>query len=436
MSIDELRNAALTLPARTHSPPPSRTTQVRIELHPTSEDELSFFPMNASARLNRIGHRNPNSSVKRLFFLLLPSTLLLASSALAQESVPTLEELKATGALRSSYLKKASQVVFNEAPQTDLNAFRKEIEPRLRATCYQCHGPKKQKGKFRVDTLDPDLIQGSDADWWLEVMDVLSNNEMPPEDEDVELADADRGRIIDWLSSEIQVASQVRRSEQGHSSFRRMTRYEYNYALQDLLGLPYDFASDLPPETYSEDGFENSSELLRMSVMQFETYRELGRKALQKATIRGERPELIYYGIPMETAAAQMGKLKASNRFRQSSTHFKNLLTNESIKSTFNYHAGKLSHSPSRTRPEIPPVSPYVLILPANNEQKFDLGDKLPDTGILRVRVRASRASTEDPSPPALRLKFWYQPSNDSRNSERVDNRDVAILASPQQPQF
>ena len=145
---------------------------------------------------------------------------------------------------------------------------------------------------------------------------------------------------------------------------------------------------------------------------------------------------MIYYGIPMETAAAQMGKLKASNGFRQSSTHFKNLLTNEGIKSTFNYHAGKLSHSPSRTRPEVPPVSPYVLILPANKEQKFDLGDKLPDTGILRVRVRASRASTEDPSPPALRLKFGYQPSNDSRTSERVDNRDVAILASPQQPQF
>ena len=75
-----------------------------------------------------------------------------------------------------------------------------------------------------------------------------------------------------------------------------MTRYEYNYALQDLLGLPYNFAKDLPPETPSEDGFKNSSEMLQMSVMQFEQYRELSRKALRKSVVSGERPEPIYYG--------------------------------------------------------------------------------------------------------------------------------------------
>ena len=95
---------------------------------------------------------------------------------------------------------------------------------------------------------------------------------MPPADEAV-LRDADRSRVVEWLSSEIQVASAVRRAEQGHSSFRRMTRYEYNHSLQDLLGLPYDFARDLPPEPTSEDGFQNSSEMLHMSAIQFSAYR-------------------------------------------------------------------------------------------------------------------------------------------------------------------
>ena len=132
---------------------------------------------------------------------------------------------------------------------------------------------------------------------------------MPPADEDVELAGEDRSRIIEWLSTELQVASQVQRNEQGHSSFRRMTRYEYNYALQDLLGLPYNFAADLPPESDSEDGFKNSSEMLQMSVRHFEIYRELGRKALQKSTVSGERPELFYYSITMDTAIEKMKKL-------------------------------------------------------------------------------------------------------------------------------
>ncbi|MFP6898648.1 MAG: c-type cytochrome domain-containing protein [Roseibacillus sp.] len=131
-------------------------------------------------------------------------------------AVPTLEEVKATGALRSSYRKQVQQIKLHEAPLANLNVFRKEIEPLLRETCFQCHGPKKQKGKFRVDTLDPDLLHGGDVDWWLEVYDVLSNGEMPPEDSKYELADADRSKMIDWLASEIQTASQVRRRSQEH----------------------------------------------------------------------------------------------------------------------------------------------------------------------------------------------------------------------------
>ena len=143
---------------------------------------------------------------------------------------------------------------------------------------------------LRVDRLNPDLLAGPDVDRWRGIYKVLSNSEMPPEDEpEYRLADADRKTIVDWLSEEMSKASIVRRNSAEHSSFRRMTSYEYNYALQDLLGLPYPIAHSLPPETPSEDGFQNSSDLLQMSVMQFEAYRELGLKALRRVTISGER---------------------------------------------------------------------------------------------------------------------------------------------------
>ncbi|MFN6107255.1 MAG: DUF1587 domain-containing protein, partial [Planctomycetaceae bacterium] len=59
-------------------------------------------------------------------------------------------------------------------------------------------------------------------------------------------------------------------------------------------------ANKLPPETASEDGFKNSSELLQMSVMQFETYRELALKSLKRATVTGERPPAVTYSISMQ----------------------------------------------------------------------------------------------------------------------------------------
>ena len=200
-----------------------------------------------------------------------------------------------------------------DVPKAKLAAFRTRVEPVLKRVCVGCHGPEKQKGKLRIDALDPDLLKGKDVNWWLEVFDVISNGEMPPEDTEVQLADAEKGRIVDWLSGEIQMASQVRRSEQGHTSFRRMTRYEYKYALQDLLGVPYDFSLDLPPESSSEDGFKNSSEMLQMTVVQFEQYRSLARKALKRATVRGDVPQPVYYGISMKAAATRIDAKYAAN---------------------------------------------------------------------------------------------------------------------------
>ncbi len=382
--------------------------------------------------------------------------------AAAQTVASTFEEATLQGKQRSSYLNQKINSVSSEAPQANLEAFNEEIEPILEKTCYPCHGPDKQKGDFRIDTLNPNLVEGGDELWWLDVMDVVANGEMPPDDADVSIADEERGFIVDWLTNEVHVASQVRRSEHGHSSFRRMTRYEYNYALQDLLGLPYDFANNLPPETVSENGFENSSEMLQMSVKQFEKYRRLGRNALEKATVRGERPEMVFYGITMDESMAkrkdqivdtinrriQNGQLppeefekeleKQTQREARntSQSHYLDIETGESFRAGYRYHGAKQAHAPNPTLPKVPLASSKVVIVPAQQEIKFDLGDWLPDTGDLRVRVRASRTSSEDDSYPSLRLFFGFQASNNSEGIRRVGNRDIPIKAPPDRPQI
>lgn len=356
------------------------------------------------------------------------------------EYIPTFEEARKAGALHSAYKNQRDPPVVSGTLEPDLATFQAEIEPILKETCFKCHGEEKQKGDFRIDTLDPDLTRGEDVDWWLDVMDVLSNDEMPPEDEE-EMAGVDRGRVIDWLWSEIQLASQIRRSEKAYSSFRRMTRYEYNYALQDLLGLNFDLAGDLPPETHSEDGFENNSEMLQMSVMQLEYYRELGRRALQKATIRGERPATLYYGIKMEDGVAQIDALskeiRALGRSRGSSNpYFKRLDSDEMIRARYRYQKAEYSYRPRASLPEVPEKFQYSLILPPDSEHIFDLGDTLPERGKLRIRVLASRVSGEEKSLPALRLEFGFQPSNNSTSTQRISSHDVTIHALPGRAQF
>jgi len=211
-------------------------------------------------------------------------------------------KLKALGAEKSRYLAPRFAPEVGLAPSANLLGFRDHVEPILNRACLPCHGPSKSKGGVRVDELDPDLFQGEDVEWWLDVLSVVSNGEMPPPEE-TELSDDDRGKLIEWLSTEVQMASSARKAGGEHSTFRRMTRYEYEYALQDLFGLPYRFADDLPPDPTSEDGFQNSSELLHLTQTQLQAYFESNRKALDAATVRGERPAPLYWDVSMEAAA-------------------------------------------------------------------------------------------------------------------------------------
>ena len=356
----------------------------------------------------------------------------------------------------------AGLLAWAETPKANLDSFRKEIGPVLKAACVGCHGPEKQKAKFRVDTLDPDLLQGKDVSWWLEVQGVLTNGEMPPPDSDVKLADADRVKVIDWLAGEIRAASEVRRAEGGHSTFRRMTRYEYKYAMQDLLGLPHDFSRDLPPETSSEDGFKNSSDMLQMTAVQFAQYRAQARRALELATVRGDRPAPVYYGLSMRgfterfeakyAAAVKRTRhkvldeglsveevLKAEKeKFSRNpgGSHFRDLVTGQGVRTKWAYHGAKYAWKPTDQRPEVPAVSPDVLVIPANQKFIIDVGDGLPDKGLMRVRVRAARESAEGKHLPTLRLHFGNQGSNDSRVSVEVGGHDLTIDAPPGKPRF
>ncbi|MBD3676330.1 MAG: DUF1592 domain-containing protein, partial [Planctomycetaceae bacterium] len=365
-------------------------------------------------------------------FLFIPTALILLASLLRAELPRTsLEEAREVGREKSSFLN-ASAVPSSEVPTQQLDLFQQEIAPVLKNSCVGCHGEVLQEGEFRVDTLDPDLVNGEDVNWWLEVSRVLTNGEMPPADEG-ELAAEDRAKIINWLANEIQIASQIRRSEEGHSSFRRMTRYEYSYALQDLLGLPYDFANNLPPETASEEGFKNSSEMLHLSARQFETYRNAARIALQKATVSGEEPEQIYYGISMRTAGEKMGGFAEPEKFNTRRPHFINLETGKGVNGKYNYRNGQFSLFPNKTRTNVPPLSNERLVLPAGSRQNIDLGNFLPAGGTALVRVRASKAVANEASFPTLRLSYGHQASNNSHAFEQV-GEDQAIMASPETP--
>lgn len=396
-----------------------------------------------------------------LLLVWIAGTILVANS---EDSATTLEMAKTQGRTKSRYLRETTNVetvtdVTAKIPKANVAFFQESVGPILKKSCLACHGPEKSEGRLRIDQLNPDLLTGPDVERWREVFNALSKSEMPPEDESIyALADADRGRIVDWLSDELNTASVVRRSSQKHSSFRRLTKYEYNYALQDLLGLPYSLANSLPPETASEDGFKNSSDLLQMSVMQFESYREIGLKALKRATVSGERPQPVTYFISMQEEmdkalakeeASDADKSKRNSRRSRNQPQLLNRETGESIP----FVAGKtmprtdvlpaqgaigqptesVASTPTPRPGSGPPV---VMVLPPSSELKLDLDRFLPDEGIMRVRIRAGRSTMNPDEYASLRLIFSAHTSNNANFSQVVSERDIPVTAPADNPEF
>ena len=178
-----------------------------------------------------------------------------------------------------------------EAPAFDAQNFRHKIQPLLKQHCYDCHGEDEQEGKLRLDTLNPDLVAGPHAETWHDVLQHLNLDKMPPEDVD-QPSIADRVLMTEWLSSEFKRLDRTRRSTGGHVVLRRLTRYEYNNTMRDLLGMDLDFAKDLPPEPTSHDGFKNNGAVLGISPLQIEYYLKAARSAVGKAIVTSERPEV------------------------------------------------------------------------------------------------------------------------------------------------
>ncbi|MCK5941845.1 MAG: DUF1592 domain-containing protein [Planctomycetes bacterium] len=400
----------------------------------------------------------PNPLPRRLLAGL---ALSLASAAPTAAQEPTLAEVRAAGRARSSYLTGERAPAPDAAPVADLPTFRARIEPILAGACYRCHGPRRQKGDLRLDTLDPDLFTGDDVDWWLDVLAAVSNGEMPPADADP-LADADRARLVDWLATESQRASRARRATSKHTSFRRLTRYEFHYALQDLLGAVHDVADDLPPDATSADGFANSSDVLHVSDLRFRAYLDAARKALRLLTVTGERPTPLRWSVPMAAAAAvefdrqqaqrdqlakkfadrpeQLGaelkKLEQRQRAGRNDVHYVERSSGRTARQQWNYNGGRYAWAPSSEPVATPPIGDVVAHVPPRRGLKVELGDRVPERGTLRVRIRAARATAAGERPPRVRLVFGWQASNDSRAHVVVSGRDVVVDAPPDAPRF
>lgn len=364
---------------------------------------------------------------------------------------PDLSQAKKVGLANSRYLKPTSTTLeASSDTNPNLDLFNRSIKLLLIKNCLECHGPKLSEGRLRIDQIEPNLQTANNSDQWREIYNALANNAMPPDDaNDSKLSNADRQLIIDWISQELSKASLANRNKSTYSSFRRLTKYEFKNALEDLLNVSLPTSNRLPPEVASEEGFKNSSELLQMSAMQFETIREIALDALQRALPLGDQPPTVHYRALMSELIGKPPKRKKDELFDKTDKDYEKKRLSRVLLDRQNGQgipfqeaalqpldeSEKNPHPQDSTDP-ITPLTSVVLVLPASNEIKFNLDRFLPDSGTMRVRIRAARSNNNPQQFASLRLIFSAHTSNDANFSQVISQRDIPVTANPDTPEI
>jgi hypothetical protein len=170
------------------------------------------------------------------------------------------------------------------------------VQPFIKEHCVTCHGPEKQKGKLRLDTLANDFGDPALTAKWKEVVNSINGHEMPPEDEPQPAPEA-AAKFAAWLEMELARGEIAKRSTR--VVLRRMNRAEYDNTIRDLVGVDFQ-----PSEKFPEDppagGFDNNGQALTMSPMQVELYYAAARQILDRALVEGAQPAAIKWRFDPE----------------------------------------------------------------------------------------------------------------------------------------
>lgn len=172
------------------------------------------------------------------------------------------------------------------------SGFESHIKPFFETHCVKCHGPEKSKGKITIHSLDGDLSAGQELERWELILDALKHGEMPPEDEESQPSGTERTATAKWIESGLRDYVKQANQVADATTTRRLTNFEYQNTMRDLLGFELELAKDLPVDPDKPYHFNNTADFMMIGPDQLIRYKEAARKAMAGAIVDPGEPEI------------------------------------------------------------------------------------------------------------------------------------------------
>jgi hypothetical protein len=168
----------------------------------------------------------------------------------------------------------------DEAAPAD--AFARDVQPIFKAYCVHCHGGEEPEGGLRLDVFDQVPSVADDQEKWAAIVEMVSSDTMPPEDEPQPGAE-ETTRFLAWINGQLARfdCQQKTTPQSSPITIRRLNRSEYDNTIRDLLGVDYQPGEDFPADDIGL-GFDNIADVLSLPPLLMEKYLEAAEEVVAK----------------------------------------------------------------------------------------------------------------------------------------------------------
>ena len=142
--------------------------------------------------------------------------------------------------------------------------FDKRVRPLLTTHCLGCHSTRKKKGGLDLERFATLKQVRADIEPWQAMLEMLENDEMPPEGKRRPQPE-ERRFVIRWIRSFLGREAERRAGDPGPVPVRRLNNAEYTYTIRDLTGVDLRPARQFPADGAAGEGFLNATDALAIS---------------------------------------------------------------------------------------------------------------------------------------------------------------------------
>ena len=173
------------------------------------------------------------------------------------------------------------------ALQVHGQAFKDRLAPLVEASCIYCHDADTET-PLNFEKIGHDLSDAVTFRQWVKIFDRVDKGEMPPKKKK-RPDPALKNKALAALEADLRAANLKKQDAEGRVAARRLTRLEFEYTLQDILGIGGNLKRHLPPENASAK-FANVAEKQGISPVHIRSYLKAVDVALDEAIMLGPKP--------------------------------------------------------------------------------------------------------------------------------------------------